>query len=53
MIAERMRAYFEPMSTISWVKVERLHELTPAIELYVSLMRCECQQLSAADVRFY
>ena len=38
-IAERMRAHFEPMPAMEWEKVERLEDLTPAIELYVSLIR--------------
>jgi tetratricopeptide (TPR) repeat protein len=38
-IAERMRAHFAPMPTLEWEKVERLDDLTPAIELYVSLIR--------------
>jgi len=38
-IAERMRAHFEPMPSIGWGKVERLEDLTPAIELYVNLIR--------------
>jgi hypothetical protein len=38
-IAERMRAHFEPMPALDWQNVERLDELTPAIELYVSLIR--------------
>jgi hypothetical protein len=37
-IAETMRAYFEPMPIVG-SRVERLEELTPAIELYVSLVR--------------
>jgi len=40
-IAERMRAHFEPMPTMEWQEVERLDDLTPAIELYVSLIRLE------------
>src|SRR5262249_55307009 len=38
-IAERMRAHFEPMPTLDWETVERLDDLTPAIELCVSLIR--------------
>ena len=38
-IAERMRAHFEPMPALEWEQVERLDDLTPAIELYVSLIR--------------
>jgi tetratricopeptide (TPR) repeat protein len=38
-IAERMRAHFEPMPAMEWKNVERLEDLTPAIELYVSLIR--------------
>jgi tetratricopeptide (TPR) repeat protein len=38
-IAERMRAHFEPMPALEWDNVERLDDLTPAIELYVSLIR--------------
>jgi tetratricopeptide (TPR) repeat protein len=38
-IAERMRAHFEPMPAMELEKVERLEDLTPAIELYVSLIR--------------
>jgi tetratricopeptide (TPR) repeat protein len=38
-IAERMRAHFEPMPAMEGEKVERLEDLTPAIELYVSLIR--------------
>ena len=38
-IAERMRAHFEPMPSIGWGEVERLEDLTPAIELYMNLIR--------------
>jgi tetratricopeptide (TPR) repeat protein len=38
-IAERMRAHFEPMASVEWTDVERLEDLTPAIELFVSLIR--------------
>jgi tetratricopeptide (TPR) repeat protein len=38
-IAERMRAHFEAMPAMHWETVERLEDLTPAIELYVSLIR--------------
>ena len=39
-IAEQMRSHFEPLaSALSWLQVNRLDELTPAIELYVSLIR--------------
>jgi hypothetical protein len=38
-IAERMRAHFEPMPRIEDEKVERLEDLTSAVELYVSLIR--------------
>jgi tetratricopeptide (TPR) repeat protein len=38
-IAERMRAHFEPMPVIDLDTVERLDDLTPAIELYVSEIR--------------
>jgi tetratricopeptide (TPR) repeat protein len=34
-----MRAHFEPMPVIEWEEVEQLDDLTPAIELYVSLVR--------------
>ena len=39
LMAERMRAHFEPMPRDRSEKVERLDDLTPAIELYVSLIR--------------
>jgi tetratricopeptide (TPR) repeat protein len=38
-IAERMSAYFKLVPALDWKKVERLEDLTPAIELYVSLIR--------------
>jgi tetratricopeptide (TPR) repeat protein len=40
-IAERMREHFDSMPAMDWWEVERLDDLTPAIELYVSLIRLE------------
>jgi MinD-like ATPase involved in chromosome partitioning or flagellar assembly/tetratricopeptide (TPR) repeat protein len=31
-------AYFEPLSAVEWLKVDRLDDLTPAIELYNTLI---------------
>lgn len=38
-IAERMRTHFQQTPSLAWEKVERLDDLTPSIELYVSLIR--------------
>jgi tetratricopeptide (TPR) repeat protein len=38
-IAERMRAHFEPLAVPEWERVQRLEDLTPGIELFVSLIR--------------
>jgi hypothetical protein len=40
-IAEWMRVHFEPMRTAKWTDVERIEDLTPAIELYFSLIRLQ------------
>jgi tetratricopeptide (TPR) repeat protein len=40
-IAQRMRAHFDSMPAKDWWEVGRLDDLTPAIELYVSLIRLE------------
>jgi tetratricopeptide (TPR) repeat protein len=40
-IAERMRAHFQPMPVTKWRNVQSLGDLSPAIELYVSLIRLQ------------
>jgi tetratricopeptide (TPR) repeat protein len=38
-IADAMRVHFESMPVVAWETIDRFDQLTPAIELYVSLIR--------------